>query len=889
MSAAVTQPPSVPPRPSRSQDRDQMPKIPPRPVNRRLEQSSSPSRGRFAPSPLNENPLNSAKSPPQIFGFNGSEPIDSSSSVDLPSLGEEGREYAAFASDNNFADGESSSPEQTANIDQNLKLHAPKPSLPALSAKQRVAAVTRTDSDKAASFGIGKPSSEDPVPSNRSLKKKASTTSQLSANTESHMDDEHGIPEIGKQVPMYPHAGDVQAPSPAPGSEGLKPKHHNRKTSARGFTSELPPGSYGLHGHGVKSQDKLEKAYYEKHPELVHRESNKHHHDRPNDFSMSREELNKIVRATAERGTSNGFGTPTEQCGWEAIEETASRITSPRPASTAPNSPELKRRSFIDGAVPESGLTDDQVIHVGDPKRRSVMFDDKSPEPLEGEDGYTAPILAGDEVANNASDLQPAVSPPAERSGSAFEIEPSSRPSSRPASIYRDSSIDVRSTPLEDVQEYEPLFPEDEKTPPKEPQPDKKKEAKKQRFPSRDIWEDAPDSVHEGAEVSTPDISQENDGVFPPRDVPARDDTETPAHAFARRQEQLAEDESKQSPDAFLHRNQKPSWVQGQSHIAKEVANEKRPSAKRFPSRDVWEDTPDSLQLETVVSQEQDEAEDASPVEVKAPELPQGSVSKSAEPSSAAIEKPVVPERPKSKQPPSDDAAAAKPAVPERPRPQVPARPTKQGSGSSKDGEAAASPDAQSKPAIPSRPGGSKIAALQAGFMADLNKRLQLGPHIPKVEEPATQDEPAVEQEKAPLVDARKGRARGPQRRAPAKSAAPAAAAAAAAPSEKPVLSLSFSSPLTLFSIDPDQDHVSVGGIEKSPAAEKPPVASETVEGDKASAEPAAPPAKEAERTETAESTEEAKPETLATNMAGESVVAVDVEEKKAVEPAAAE
>ncbi|KAL8358368.1 hypothetical protein RB601_009663 [Gaeumannomyces tritici] len=889
MSAAVTQPPSVPPRPSRSQDRDQMPKIPPRPVNRRLEQSSSPSRGRFAPSPLNENPLNSAKSPPQIFGFNGSEPIDRSSSVDLPSLGEEGREYAAFASDNNFADGESSSPEQTANINQNLKLHAPKPSLPALSAKQRVAAVTRTDSDKAASFGIGKPSSEDPVPSNRSLKKKASTTSQLSANTESHMDDEHGIPEIGKQVPMYPHAGDVQAPSPAPGSEGLKPKHHNRKTSARGFTSELPPGSYGLHGHGVKSQDKLEKAYYEKHPELVHKESNKHHHDRPNDFSMSREELNKIVRATAERGTSNGFGTPTEQCGWEAIEETASRITSPRPASTAPNSPELKRRSFIDGAVPESGLTDDQVIHVGDPKRRSVMFDDKSPEPLEGEDGYTAPILAGDEVANNASDLQPAVSPPAERSGSAFEIEPSSRPSSRPASIYRDSSIDVRSTPLEDVQEYEPLFPEDEKTPAKEPQPDKKKEAKKQRFPSRDIWEDAPDSVHEGAEVSTPDISQENDGVFPLRDVPARDDSETPAHAFARRQEQLAEDESKQSPDGFLHRNQKPSWVQGQSHIAKEVANEKRPSVKRFPSRDVWEDTPDSLQLETVVSQEQDEAEDASPVEVMVPELPQGSVSKSAEPSSAAIEKPVVPERPKSKQPPSDDAAAAKPTVPERPRPQVPARPTKQGSGSSKDGEAAASPDTQSKPVIPSRPGGSKIAALQAGFMADLNKRLQLGPHIPKVEEPAAQDEPAVEQEKAPLVDARKGRARGPQRRAPAKSAAPAAAAAAAAPSEKPVLSLSFSSPLTLFSIDPDQDHVSVGGIEKSPATEKPPVASEAVEGDKASAEPAAPPAKEAERTETAESTEEAKPETLATNMAGESVVAVDVEEKKAVEPAAAE
>lgn len=869
-----------------------MPKIPPRPVNRRLEQSSSPSRGRFAPSPLNDNPLTSAKSSSQRASFNGSDPIDRSSSVDLPSLGEEGKEYAAFAGeDKSSPEGEVSSPEQTANVDENLKLHEPKPSLPALSAKQRVAAVTRTDSDKAASYGIGKPSSEDLAPSNRSLKKKASTTSQLSATTESHMDDEHGIPEIGQQVPMYPHAGDVQAPSPAPGSEGLKPKNHNRKTSSRGFPSELPPGSYGLHGHGVKSQDKLEKAYYEKHPELVHKESNKHHHDRPNDYSMSREELNKIVRATAERGTSNGFGTPTEQCGWEAIEESASRITSPRPASTAPNSPELKRRSFIDGAVSDSGKSDDQVIHVGDPRRRSVMFDDKSPEPLAGDDGYTAPILAEDEVAKeggNAPDLQPAVSPPAERSGSAFEMEPSSRPTSRPASIYRDSSMDIRSTPLEDVKEYEPLFPEDDKAPAKETKPAKKTEDKKQRFPSRDIWEDAPDSVHEGAEVSTPDIAQDNEGLFPPRDAPKRD-VETPAHAFARRQEQLAEAESKQSPDAFLHRNQKPSWVQSQSHIAKEAANEKRPSTKRFPSRDVWEDTPESLQFETTVSQEQDEAENASPVETKAPELPQLPVRKSTDPLSATTEKPVIPERPKSKQTPRDDSAAAKPTIPERPRPQVPARPAKQGSGSSKDGEVAASPDTKAKNAIPSRPGGSKIAALQAGFMADLNKRLQLGPQIPKVEEPAAHEEPSVEQEKAPLVDARKGRARGPQRRAPAKSPAPAAVAAAVVPSEKPVPSLSFSTPLTLFSIDPDQGDVSVGGIEKPAVVEKPSIASEAVEEAKASPEPAAPPAKEADKTETVESAQDSKLETLATNMAGEPLVEVDAAEKKAVEPATSE
>lgn len=298
MSAA----PIVPPRPSRTHD---VPKVPPRPINRRLERSASPNRDRFAPSPLNEGPLFS-KSPRAGLGFeNGhhtsANPIDRAASVDLPSVGEEGKEYAAVAEELSSSREASAAPEQTRTVGDDVKLFAPKPSLPALSAKQRVMAVTRTDSDKAASFGIGRPSSEEVVASNRSLKKKASTTSQLSTS-ESQIDDEHGIPEIGLQVPMYPNAGDVQAPSPAPTStlaEGLK-KHHHRKTSARGF-ADLPPGSYGLHGHGVLSRDKLDAEYYSKHPELVKKEHHLHHYDRPNDCSMSSEELNKIVRETPHR------------------------------------------------------------------------------------------------------------------------------------------------------------------------------------------------------------------------------------------------------------------------------------------------------------------------------------------------------------------------------------------------------------------------------------------------------------------------------------------------------------------------------------------------------------------------------------------------------------
>lgn len=163
---ATQQPPSIPPRPSRgAQD---IPKVPPRPTNRRLERSVSPNPDRFAPSPLNDSFL--SKSPRgNLFGTqNGSsllqtaDPIDRSSSVEMPSVGEEGWEYAAVADElSSSVERSSGSPELTRTVGDDIKLHAPKPSLPALSAKQRVATVTRTDSDKAASFGIGRPSSEE--------------------------------------------------------------------------------------------------------------------------------------------------------------------------------------------------------------------------------------------------------------------------------------------------------------------------------------------------------------------------------------------------------------------------------------------------------------------------------------------------------------------------------------------------------------------------------------------------------------------------------------------------------------------------------------------------------------------------------------------------------
>lgn len=265
MSTAI---PQVPPRPTRAQDQtagggstlgSEMPKIPPRP-NRRIERSVSPQRESFARSPLNETPHlvnhgNHSKTSVYSTGSASNSTLDlppRPASVVLPSIGQEGNEYAeVFTPTEDLG----TSPTQTRNVANDLQLHAPKPSLPVSSAKQRLSTVTRTDSGQAAAFGIGKASSDDKDPSSRKLKEKASFASQTSNHTErqerppSSLESDHGIPEIGQRVPMYPNAGDVQAPSPspfatpyAPGigfhNDGSKPRHHGRKHSARG---EIPP------------------------------------------------------------------------------------------------------------------------------------------------------------------------------------------------------------------------------------------------------------------------------------------------------------------------------------------------------------------------------------------------------------------------------------------------------------------------------------------------------------------------------------------------------------------------------------------------------------------------------------------------------------------------
>jgi hypothetical protein len=311
--------------------------VPARPGQRRLDRSVSPHRDSFARSPLNETPFSTSQSNivSGVYGSWGNSASNLSlpprpPSVSLPSIGQEGSEYADFDEPQIAPDDVTGlSPAQTRNVGSDLPLHAPKPSLTTAGAKARISTVTRTDSTQAAAVGIGKATTpvpaEDKEPSAKSVRPRASFSSRKSSvSTERPSsviaDSEHGIPEIGQRVPMYPNAGDVQAPSPSPFSQvfpagigfhndGSKPRHHGRTRSGR-EVFQPPPGSYGLHGHGLASPDKFEQAWYDKHPEALVKEEGGQYGPgiggSRGEWALSSDDLNKIVRETASRGA--GFG-----------------------------------------------------------------------------------------------------------------------------------------------------------------------------------------------------------------------------------------------------------------------------------------------------------------------------------------------------------------------------------------------------------------------------------------------------------------------------------------------------------------------------------------------------------------------------------------------------
>lgn len=335
--------PTIPARPERSQNHNQAPgasleppQIPSRPA-RFSPRAASRERAEFSRSPLNELPAGKS-----IGGFYQQSSTSTSSLhgnrspnvASMPLIGQEGSEYASL---HDMVDQLGPiqdlphPPTTTRNISEDLPLHAPTASVHALAAKSRIATVTRTDSIQAAQAGIGRPQSEideqDLKLHHTTSKGHRRSASQMSGQGEHRSssaipdeEHEHGIPMIGAQVPMYPNAGDVQAPSPSPfqSSHSTGVGFFNDSSSPRPPTTEgrrrstqfpAPPGSYGLHGHGVIAGDQFEKAWYQKHPQEASKEYGAYgpaiHTDRAQ-YSMSSEDLNNLVRSTSRTGSGMG-------------------------------------------------------------------------------------------------------------------------------------------------------------------------------------------------------------------------------------------------------------------------------------------------------------------------------------------------------------------------------------------------------------------------------------------------------------------------------------------------------------------------------------------------------------------------------------------------------
>ncbi|KAI7198271.1 hypothetical protein KC352_g20403 [Hortaea werneckii] len=813
-------------------------------------------------------------------------------------------------------------------------MHAPKASLPQSAAKSRIQTVTRTDSSQAEAAGIGKARPHDEsVDSSTSLSRTTSREQpgskkdhlgRASSSEGSHPlrgrssfnrssphlgtsprpgsahgvegnDHEEGIPEIGQQIPLYPNAGDVQAPSPAPTlsqhtpgigfwNDGSQRAHHRKRSSRHEFG---PPGSYGLHGHGPREPaDQFERDWIAKHPEEAAKEGHTPFMLRP-ESALSSDQLNRMVHENRDVGMGTSpaaIGTPSQDIAYEATDQFASRMASPKPSpaplselkkrqSSSSHQPQsespLRKTSFPFKADDDSGAVDseadgDDVIHVDPPVRRGdkitgggAMDNTVDLGPTGGntkekggwidERGDGVPILASDEITKRPGSAfqEPAISPDQTRSGDddyfydsdqqqhpsrRGSAQPQSRPTSRPnsmhgyqgGSLHRFVSHDEphtsgMGTPLEEIEEYEPLFPEDDdgKQPEKPKAWAKRPGLAQHHFPSQDVWEDTPSSLQYMTTVETPE---------PPREKQEQNtDGENRSGALFETPEQ---EQKRQTNDADMTKDSKTF---AKPHFRSDVAYEmhhERPSANRFPSRDIWEDTPDSMRLVTTVSSpqmdetksppeerpttaaipgRQDEMEARSttsvagftPVRPNVPARPQRS-------SKLAQEVKPEPEDPREEEVPDLGVKGeqlpdrTKPQIPERPKPSVPARPAR----GAAQGEDRSSPDApapaKTKPAVPARPMGSKIAALQAGFMSDLNNRLRLGqqgpPSKPKEQE---EEAPAADEKpKEPLADARKGRARGPPRRKAANAGAGGADSATTSSEE-----WAFSKPTRLWSI----------------------------------------------------------------------------------------
>lgn len=799
----------------------------------------------YAQSPLNQRPDSPSKPSPVL------QPAHHPT-VKIPSIGQEGLEYADYErlkaeakqddeEDQQQQQQQHPAPGQTRNVASDLKLHSPRPSAGNTTAK--VSNMARS----------GLEASSRPSLSSR-------PSSMIYADSESGGSDKPVEP--GTRVPMYPGAGEVQAPTPR--SDSTKPR-------ASGEFAR-PPDSYGLHSHDMEPTSKFEKEWYQKHPEAQERKekiSKAMRGPRPED-ALSSDALNKLVRDTARNnepreccpfslsvssikkkggfemanpckpliiGSEPGYmGTPDEEIGYRATDQLVSRLHLSRPSSRPASVRSPSRHS------PEKGDHPDDIegvaVHIDAPEASPNPDEPAENEPSTQEavrspglgaqrQTTDSPVLAADEM--DKEHYLPAAIPPLEwkahsRANSAngrpkgFNRKTTSSSDVNGAASMKKSPTSAPQAPQSppEVQEEDekPLFsgePEDEKA--RLERFKHRPDLAGHRFPSKDVWEDSPDEAQLETVVDAPEPVPEGN------DEPSESNNPQASTPRPREEERK---ESTDGTESHLHADAAKEL--GGNKPGLERASSSYNSQHHFPSKDIWEDAPDSAHLEATIQEPDEKADDSptsatmSPIDPpNKPSIPARPARPTKRPTRSSEDSKDTMTTAQSTQPSEPSPSETKkqpPVIPGRPKPQIPARPTRRpkspvkqgsqdsglsrstsynsatstgsGNGNGTDTTTKGAPPAvpKSKPAIPARPVGSKIAALQAGFLSDLNNRLKIGPHAPPPKPQPKPEEKEVEEEKVPLSDARKGRAKGPVRRKPA--AKPAVAAAAAAVAEEP-------------------------------------------------------------------------------------------------------
>ncbi|KAF8462946.1 altered inheritance of mitochondria protein 21 [Kalaharituber pfeilii] len=676
-----------------------------------------------------------------------------------------------------------------------------------------------------------------------------------------------GIPEIGRQVPMYPNAGDVQAPTPTPSRQAAilaQQKKGPRSSSPYVGKKE----DYGEYGSGLHPLER-----------------------RSGHYSLSSDDLNQIVAQTA-TPISGITGVPEEELGYLASEEYAKKIGSATPREELTESEANKFGSSLS----REGSTSPEIsIHV-EPRAHqrsgshpygrhnfgrfsqsqaslaaetpNVVDNANIPEEdaIRDEHYHGTPILASDEIhkRGTSTPMVPAVSPPLlpRRTTSRPASRAPSRPASRgahrepPATAEPEGTPDaqISFTPLAQVEEHEPLFPDDEEEKHTALREGLEKafagragpaaSRNSRKFPSNDIWEDAPPSSHLHATVTSP----------PPGLSPLGLSEVASGGQPAKAGEEQDEESDRLGVPNRHKRSQSPPQEAPPKPERPSVLSKTASGKQRFPSKDIWEEAPDSAQLTATVSPTPVSEEDppspvaaTSPLQLSSPSTEEPSTtttapleeSTSAERSSthatldsaakpeipprpASPERnqkwaptgavPIIPARPGSRvtntpskldtqdqieqaQTPSlvprtglSDSTEKKspPVVPDRPKPAVPQRPVKINAKTLPFQQAQpeeTSPVTKAPPPVKPKPAiGGKIAALKANL--ELEKRLAAGPmgFKRKEEEEKKPEEAAEKQEEAQALvsDVRKGRAKGPRGR----KLPTAATSAAAAPAE---------------------------------------------------------------------------------------------------------